>query len=182
MTITSRWHASNRPILKACAIIAIPPLLSFALAWASWNTADRAMAEADRAHDRLLSARTQVGPQDAVGADGAAPARLLMQGDTIGVSGATFQSLLTDIAELSGATLEQVDPIVAEAAGVLTQMHSRTTLSGADTDIMNLVLNLEAAEPLIFVDRVDVTPLDDRGDRLRIEMELSAYAASGTIP
>jgi hypothetical protein len=47
---------------------------------------------------------------------------------------------------------------------------------------MNLVLNLEAAEPLIFVDRVDVTPLDDRGDRLRIEMELSAYAASGTIP
>lgn len=182
MTITSRWHASNRPILKACAIIVILPLVSVALAWASWNTAERVAAEADRAHDRLLSARTQVGPQDAVGADGAAPARLLMQGDTIGVSGATFQSLLTDIAELSGATLEQVDPIVAEAAGVLTQMHSRTTLSGADTDIMNLVLNLEAAEPLIFVDRVDVTPLDDRGDRLRIEMELSAYAASGTIP
>jgi hypothetical protein len=102
-----------------------------------------------------------------------------MQGATIGVSGAAFQSLLTDLAALSGATLERVDPILAEPVGVLTQMHSRATFSGTDGDIMNLVINLEAAEPLIFLDRLEMTPLEEAGENLRVELELSAYAAAG---
>ncbi len=182
MSIPQRWHAQNRAFLKACALIAMPPMLSLMLAWASSYAAAGALAKADAAHDALLSARAQLAPQEAVGANGAASARLLMPGAPIGVSGAAFQSLLTDIAELSGATLEQVDPITTEPAGALTQMHSRTTLSGTDADIMNLVLNLEAAEPLIFVDRLEMSPLGEMGDRLRIEMELSAYAAAETAP
>lgn len=83
----------------------------------------QAVSESLRHH--LNSARAQLAPQDSAGADGAASTRLLMQGATIGVSGAAFQTLLTDIAELSGATLEQVDPVTTEPSGLLTQMHMR---------------------------------------------------------
>lgn len=174
--------SASRALLRACALVALPPLLSLGLAWVASQSADRAATEAELARNALAAARAQLAPQDATAALGAAPARLLMQGATIGVSGAAFQSLLTDLAGLSGATLERVDPILAEPAGVLTQMHSRATFSGTDADIMNLVINLEAAEPLIFLDRLELTPLEEGGESLRVELELSAYAAAEAAP
>lgn len=174
--------SAYRALLRACILVALPPLLLLGLAWAASQSADRAATEAEAARSALAAARAQLAPQDATGALGADPARLLMQGATIGVSGAAFQSLLTDLAGLSGATLERVDPILAEPAGVLTQMQSRATFSGADVDIMNLVINLEAAEPLIFLDRLEMTPLDDGGESLRVELELSAFAVTEVTP
>jgi hypothetical protein len=174
--------SASRALLRACVLVGLLPLLSLGLAWAASQSAGRAATEAELARSTLAAARAQLEPQDAKAALGAAPARLLMQGATIGVSGAAFQSLLTDLAALSGATLERVDPILAEQAGVLTQMHSRATFSGTDGDIMNLVINLEAAEPLIFLDRLEMIPLEDDGERLSVELELSAYAAAGANP
>lgn len=174
--------SASRTLLRACTFVALPSLLSLGLAWAASQSAGRAAIEAEVARTALAAARARLAPQDATVALAIAPSRLLMQGATIGVSGAAFQSLLTDLAALSGATLESVDPIQAEPAGALTLMHSRATFSGTDLDIMNLVINLEAAEPMIFLDQLELTPMEGSSENLRIELELSAYAAAGAAP
>src|SRR3989338_6421931 len=103
--------SAPRALLRACVLVALPPLLSLGLAWVTSQSAARAATEAELARYALAAARAQLAPPGAPAALGAAPARLLMQGATIGVSGAVFQYLLTDLAGLSVATLERVDPI-----------------------------------------------------------------------
>ncbi len=171
--------SASRAIIQACIRVTLLPLLSLGLAWAAIQSADRAAAEAEVARRALNAANAQLASQGAKATLGAAPSRLLIEGATIGVSGAAFQALLTDLANLSGATLERIDQVQAEPAGVLTQMHSRATFSGTDYEIMNLVINLEAAEPLVFLDQLEMTPIEDGGESLRIELELSAYSAAG---
>lgn len=172
----------SRPLLRAIALVTLPPLLSLGLAWSAFGIAERAATEAEAAHAELAAVRRQLEPQDGAIGSGAAPARLLVQGETIGVTGAAFQSLLTDLGTLSGAILERVDPVLAEPAGPLTQMHIRATFTGTDIDIMNLLVNLEAAEPLVFIDQLELTPLQASGEGLRADLDLSAFAGTEATP
>lgn len=157
---------------RALGLVALPPLLCLTAALTATTAANRAQtaaAEAARALADLRPQLTAPAPSDA--AD-----RLLVHGATVGVAAAEFHTRVSDIALLSGATLERIDQVATEAAGPLTRMQSQAVLSGSDRAIMDLVVNLEAAEPLILIDRLDLAATDPAGTTLRADLALSAYA------
>lgn len=153
---------------RALLILLVPPCLALMFALAMLTAAARLSSGADTAQARLQAALDHRPSEPVVQA-----AELLVPGAAAGLAGSSLQARI--LALVQGADVQQIESRGAEAAGALTRLRVNLRLSGTEAGIMQTLIALEAAEPLIFVDAMRVTGPGDAG-RLAVEMDLSAYA------
>ena len=152
---------------RAYLLLVTPPLLAVLLALTLWAMAAQESQRADVAAARLQTALDQR-PADPV----VQAAKLLVPGSTAGLA---FSALQAQVLALVGQTtqVQQIDARGAEADGPLTRLPLNLRLVGDEAAVMNALIAIERAEPLIFVDALRVTAT---GPSLMVEMDLSAYA------
>ena len=156
---------------RALLLALVPPFLAVCVALAIWAMAVQQSAVADTAAARLQAALDHRPAEPVVQA-----AKLLVPGHTAGLA---LSALQAQVLDLVGPTtqVQQIDARGAVADGPLTRLSVNLRLVGGEVAVLNAVIALERAEPLIFVDAVRAT---SSGPSLTVEMDLSAYAGKVT--
>jgi hypothetical protein len=163
---------SSGAILRALVIALVLPALAMIAAGTAIHQsalAEQEAATAQTALAAIVARRNATTQGDAK--------QLLLTGETAGVAGAALQSLLSDIADMSGVDVQRLDPGTAEPTGALTRVTLAASLTGSEADMMDFVVNLEATEPLVFIDRLQLIAQDEAGEAMQALVQLSAYAA-----
>lgn len=172
-----------RAALILCAAPALALLLGgIALAWAVGQG-----AAADAAQARLQQGLAQNRLAPVIRAEG-----LLLPGRTQGLAASALQAQVLGLVE--GAEVQQIEPRGAVPEGALTRLRLTLTLAGAEAQVMQGLIRLEQAEPLLFVDGLRLRAGEagagggdgsgdgagdgsgDGGGTLVAEIDLSAYA------
>lgn len=153
---------------RALLLLLLPPGAAAMVALAALAVAATLSAGADAAQARLQAALDHRPAEPVVQA-----AALLVPGATVGLAGSSLQARV--LALVQNADVQQIEARGAEPEGALTRLRVNLRLSGFETGIMQTLIALEAAEPLIFVDGLRVSGPGDTG-RLAVELDLSAYA------
>lgn len=153
---------------RALLVLLVPPGMALLLACGALVVAARLSQVADAAQSRLQSALDRRTTEPVVQA-----ATLLVPGAVAGLAGSALQAQVLTLAQATD--VQQIESRGAEAAGPLTRLRVNLRLSGDEAAIMRTLIAVEAAEPLVFVDAMRVT-VQSEGDRLAIEMDLSAFA------
>lgn len=156
------------------ALLAAPvvgALLAVAVILWSWAEGARLVRAT-----QTLSARQSL--QDG-GPDGLA-ARLLFSGATLGVAGAAMQATVRRAVEAAGAQLDQLDPAPAQAEGALTRLQLTLSLTATEAQVAQVTAALEGAEPLMFIDRLQLDGTGQDGGVLSARIAVSGYA--GPVP
>jgi hypothetical protein len=153
---------------RALMLLLIPPAVAVALALAAMGFVLQAGQTADDAQARLQLALDRR-PADPV----VQAAELLVPGATAGLAASALQARVLLL--VTGAEVRQIEARGAEAEGALTRLRLNLRLAGDEAGIMQTLIALEQATPLIFVDALRVTGQGD-GGALSVEMDLSAYA------
>lgn len=153
---------------RAWMVVFIPPVLAVLFALACWGFALSAAGVADDGQARLQAALKQR-PQEPV----VQAAALLVPGATAGLAASALQAQV--LALVSGVEVQQIEARGAEPAGALTRLPVNLRLAGPEDAVMQAVIALEQAEPLIFVDALRVTAAGNGGP-MAVEIDLSAYA------
>jgi predicted Zn-dependent protease len=153
---------------RALALLLVPPSLAVLMALAALAVAANLSEGADQAQSRLQTALDHRPSEPVVQA-----AELLVPGSTAGLAASSLQARILALVE--GAEVQQIEARGAEAEGALTRMRVNLRLSGDEAAIMQAMIALEAAEPLIFVDGLKMSGPGDAG-QLAVELDLSAYA------
>lgn len=154
---------------RALLVVLIPPLVAVALALVVLVYAAGVSQTADAAQARLQLALDRRPVEPVVRA-----APLLVPGATTGLAGSALQARV--LALVRGADVQQIEARGTEDAGALTRLRVNLRLAGDEAEVMQTLIALEQAEPLIFVDALRVTGQGD-GGALAVEIDLSAYAA-----
>lgn len=143
------------------------PLMAIFLALTAWVMAAQQSNRADSAAARLQAALDHRPAEPVMQA-----AKLLVSGSTAGLA---LSALQAQVLELVGQTtqVQQIEARTVEAEGGLTRLPVNLRFTGSEAAVMNALIALERAEPLIFVDALRVTTT---GSSLTVEMDLSAYA------
>lgn len=153
---------------RALMLLLVPPALALALGLAALAFALQAGQTADGAQARLQLALDRR-PADPV----VQAAELLVPGATVGLAASALQARVLDL--VTAASVQQIEARGAEAEGALTRLRVNLRLVGDEAGVMQTLIDLEQAQPLIFVDALRVTGQGDGGG-LSVEMDLSAYA------
>ncbi len=153
---------------RAVWILVMPPVLAALLAVFAWGVATTLASTADEAQTRLQAVLDRRPSEPSVQA-----AKLLLSGATVGLSSSALQSRILVLVQ--NADLQQIEARGAEAEGTLTRLRVNLRLSADEKGIMQTIIALEAAEPLIFVDALRVSELSEKR-RFAMELDLSAYA------
>jgi|LauGreDrversion4_2_1035121.scaffolds.fasta_scaffold671081_2 hypothetical protein len=152
---------------RALLLLFTPPLLAVVFAMTVWAMAAQQASLADGAAARLQAA-LELRPAEPV----VQAAKLLVPGTTAGLALSAVQA---QVLGLVGQTVQvqQIDARGAKPEGPLTHLPVKLHFVGNDHAVMNSLIAIERAEPLIFVDALRITA---SGSRLTVEMDLSAYA------
>ena len=153
---------------RALLLLLLPLAVSLVLALAAVVFALQASQTADDAQARLQQALDRRPAEPVVQA-----AELLVPGATAGLAASALQARILQL--VGQAQVQQIEARGAEAEGALTRLRVNLRLAGAESDVMQTLIALEQAQPLIFVDALRVTGQGDGGS-LAVEMDLSAYA------
>ncbi|MBI1171978.1 hypothetical protein GC209_11290 [bacterium] len=153
---------------RALILLLVPPGLAVLLALGALWAAAVLTFDADAAQARLQAALDHRPAEPVVQA-----AALLVPGATAGLAASALQARV--LALVQGAEVQQIESRGAEAEGALTRLRVNLRLSGDEAGIMQTLIALEAAEPLIFVDALRASGPGDTG-RLAAEIDLSAFA------
>lgn len=164
----------NRPLIRpvlirAVLIVLAPPVLALLLGLAALAHAVRQGALADAAQARLDQALARRPEEPVVQA-----AALLVPGATAGLAASALQARILGL--VPGVGVQQIEARGTEPAGNLTRLRVTLRLSGEEAAVLQALIALEAATPLIFVDALRVTGSGDGSTTLAVEMDLSAYA------
>ncbi len=152
----------------ALMLLMIPLAVAMLLAVAAFAFAVQAGQTADEAQARLQQALDRRPAEPVVQA-----AALLVPGATAGLAASALQARVLNL--VTGATVQQIEARGAEAEGALTRLRVNLRLAGEEASVMQTLIALEQAQPLIFVDALRITGQGDGGS-LAVEMDLSAYA------
>lgn len=153
---------------RAVLWLLIPPGLAVLFALAAVIYAASASRDADAAQALLQQALDRRPAEPVVQA-----AELLVPGATVGLAASALQARVLQL--VGSATVRQIEARGAEAAGPLTRLRVNLRLGGEEAAVMQALIALERAVPLIFVDALRVTGQGD-GLALAVEVDLSAYA------
>ena len=153
---------------RAVWLLVLPPVLAAFMAVFALGVATTLTSMADLTQARLRAALDHRPSEPVVQA-----AELLVSGSTIGLAGSALQARILLLVQ--NADLQQIEARGAETEGTLTRLRVSLRLSGDETGIMQTIIALEAAEPLIFVDALRVSGPDDQRS-FAVELDLSAYA------
>ena len=153
---------------RALMLLLLPLAASLAIALAAVIFALQASQTADDAQARLQQALDRRPAEPVVQA-----AELLVPGATAGLAASALQARILQL--VGQAQVQQIEARGAEAEGALTRLRVNLRLAGAESDVMQTLIALEQAQPLIFVEALRVTGQGDGGS-LAVEMDLSAYA------
>lgn len=155
---------------RALVWVLIAPLLAFALALGALVQAIRASDAADGAEARLQAVLDHRPEEPVLQA-----AAVLMPGTTAGLASSAFQARVLTL--LEGVEVQEIGSTGAEADGPLTRLRLTVHLAGEEASLMQSLIALEAALPLIRVDALRVTA---DGARLTADLDLSAWAGKVT--
>ena len=153
---------------RALMLLLIPMAVSMALALAALGFALQASQTADAAQARLQQALDHRPEEPVVQA-----ADLLVPGATEGLAASALQARVLQLA--GQGQVQQIEARGAEVEGALTRLRVNLRLAGDEAGVMQTLIALEQAQPLIFVDALRVTGQGDGGS-LAVEIDLSAYA------
>lgn len=152
---------------RALMLLLVPMAAAVALAVLAAVLALQASQMADDAQARLQQALDRRPAEPVVQA-----AELLVPGATAGLAASALQARVLQL--VTSADVQQIEARGAEAEGPLTRLHLNLRLAGQEAGLMQTLITLEQAQPLIFVDALRVTGQGDGGS-LAVEMDLSAY-------
>lgn len=152
------------------AVVVLAPVAVLALAAGLWLGAGDSDAAATAAEARLAHALSR--PAAAPEAQAMA---LLLPGGTPGLAASAFQALALARVAPSGAAVVEVAAGEAVADAPLTRLHLSLRLNATETQLAQVLVALEGAEPLIAVDQVDAQA-GDAGGPLSVTLALSAWA------
>jgi hypothetical protein len=160
------------PPISALAFFALPLIAATGLAVAACRYAFDAEARVQAARDGFVSARARAAADPASLADA-----LLVKGATPGLQAAAFQALILSKTSEAGIETERIEAKEPDDAGSLVRLHAHGSLVGPEDHMMHALIAIEAASPLIFIDRVALAGDGEDNGTLHAEVDLSAYAA-----
>ena len=159
---------------QALALVTAIPAVAIGLALTSGLLAANANDEADIAEAQLVASAHQLQADPSARAT-----QLLIQGAGAGLVAAALQAEILDRVRAAGPSIDQIEAMGSVADGPLTRINAAIRLSGEEAQIMKAVQNIEAAVPLIFIDRLQLTGGNNAG-QLSAEIDLSAFAGPVT--
>lgn len=158
--------------LRAAAFVILAPLVLWVIAATLGWQALQASGRAAAVQDQLARAVARPRP-----ADTAQGQPLLIPGATEGSAASAFQSALRTLAAGGGAEVVQVESAPAEPDAPLSHLHLTARLRGTEAQIVATLRAIEAAEPLIVVDRLDMQGEGQENGAISVTLSLSAWAA-----
>ena len=156
---------------KALLLIGLPPLAALGLAFGL----DRAVGQAETAA-RAAQTTLARALAEAPTAPDVQAGRLLVTGDTVGISASAFQAILLDKVQNAGLGVQQIDPHGATMDGALTRISATLRMQGTEAQVANAIIAIEASEPLVFIDRLQLAGDGTENGPIRAELDLSAFA------
>ncbi len=153
--------------MRAALVLFAAPVVLVLLAAGLWLAA---LAEAERADGLGLALSQALARQPQAPAVRAAG--LLLPGQSAGLQASALQEELIGLA--AGVDLRQVEMRGTTAEGALTRRSAHLSFTAAEAPAMQLILALETARPLVFVDALQVTAAEDGS--LTVEADVSALA------
>ncbi len=169
----SRPSATGGPqTLRALALVLLAPLALAVLTAALTFEALAARSQAAALQDRL--ARAVARPLGDPVLQGQA---LLVPGDSPGLAASAFQAAVRAAALAAGSEVLQVESAPVEAAPPLARLSLTLRLRGSEAQIVATLAALEAATPLVRIDRLDLQGEGQEGGPLTATLLLSAWSA-----
>lgn len=108
---------------------------------------------------------------------------LFVAGTTPGLALAGLQDFVGKLASDNGMAVERLQPLQADNAGGLAVLRMEVEATGSIESVRNYLLAIEAGQPLIFVNRVQIAAPEGAAgesgvlpsERLSVALQLEAY-------